>query len=184
MRNNDTNLMRAAYRRPYQRGASLLEGIAYLGIAAIVVLGAVSLLTGALGSAKSNQTTEELVALRTTVKKLYVGQPYPNGSLVPTLVTAKAIPSTLVPNAAGDAITNTWGGAVTITGSAAGTTFTVTYAAVPQDVCVGAISGMTGWTSISQGSTSISTFPITAANATSICSVTAATGNSVTFTAS
>ncbi|MBC7413962.1 MAG: pilus assembly protein, partial [Herminiimonas sp.] len=38
-----------------QRGASLLEGIAYLGIAAIVILGAVSLLTGAFGSAQSNR---------------------------------------------------------------------------------------------------------------------------------
>ena len=65
-----------------QRGASLLEGIAYLGIAAIVVLGAVSLLTGAFGSAKANQTTEEVVAIRTAVRKLYIGQTYPVGSLV------------------------------------------------------------------------------------------------------
>ena len=58
-------------RRPsgkQQRGASLLEAIAYLGIAAVVVLGAVSLLNGAFGSAKSNQTNEEVVALRTPVR--------------------------------------------------------------------------------------------------------------------
>lgn len=81
-----------------QRGASLLEGIAYLGIAAVVVLGAVSLLGGAFSSAKSNQATEEAVAMRTAVRKLYIGQSYPVESLVPTLIAANAIPSTLAKN--------------------------------------------------------------------------------------
>ena len=70
MKNNSA--IGSGNRLARQRGASLLEGIAYLGIAAIVVLGAVSLLTGAFGSAKANQTTEEVVAIRTSVRKLYL----------------------------------------------------------------------------------------------------------------
>lgn len=125
-----------------QRGASLLEGIAYLGIAAVVVLGAVSLLGGAFGSAKSNQATEEAVAMRTAVRKLYIGQSYPVESLVPTLIAANAIPSTLAKNNADNTLKNSWGGAVTVSGTATG--FEITYAAVPKDVCVNLISGASG----------------------------------------
>lgn len=151
-----------------QHGASLLEGIAYLGIAALVVLGAVSLLTGASASAKANQTQEELISIRTAVKKLYSGQSYPvNTSLTGTLTSAKAIPSTL--QVSGTNITNSWGGAVTVNGTTA-TTFTIVYNNIPQDVCVNALSGLSGWVSVAQGATTVSTMPLTAANASTLCS--------------
>ena len=171
---------RVTRRFTRERGASLLEGIAYLGIAAIVVLGAVSLLTNAFGSAKANQTTEELTALRTAVRKLYAGQPYTNGTLQTALITANAIPNTLVQDGAGG-ITNTWAGAVTLTGASA-STFTIAYAGVPKDVCVAVVSGANGWARISNGTAAqdITTFPATIANATALCS---AATNTVTFTA-
>jgi hypothetical protein len=160
-----------------QQGASLLEGIAYLGIAALVVLGAVSLLTGASASAKANQTSSELVALRTAVKKLYAGQAYPTGSLTGFLTTAKAVPSTL--QVSGTSITNSFGGAVTVEGTSSAT-FTVTYNNVPQDVCVSVLSGMTGWRSVRQGNGSLEeSFPLTAADATAVC--TSTTSNNVSF---
>lgn len=159
-----------------QHGASLLEGIAYLGIAALVVLGAVSLLTGASASAKANQTTEELVALRTAVKKLYAGQAFPVSSLADTLIKAKAVPSTL--QVAGTTITNSWGGAVTVDGTST-TTFTVIYNSVPQDVCVNALSGTTGWQSVRQGNgTQKTVFPLTSADATDVCT---AANNNISF---
>jgi type II secretory pathway pseudopilin PulG len=174
--------IRSDHRLARQRGASLLEGIAYLGIAAIVVLGAVSLLTGAFGSAKANQMTEEVVAIRTAIRKLYIGQTYPTASLVPSLLTANAIPNTLA-RPTTTTLSNSWGGAVTIAGTATG--FTVTYNTVPQDVCVSMISGASGWTQIDQGgNNAITTFPATVANANALCTVSAATGNAVTFTAS
>lgn len=161
-----------------QQGASLLEGIAYLGIAALVVLGAVSLLTGASASAKANQTTAELVALRTAVKKLYAGQAYPTGSLTSFLATAKAIPSTL--QESGGSITNSFGGSVTVAGTTSAT-FTITYNDIPQDVCVSVLSGMTGWKGVRQGTTGSlqENFPLTAADATAVC--TSDTLNSVSF---
>lgn len=152
-----------------QHGASLLEGIAYLGIAALVVLGAVSLLTGASASAKANQTKEELVALRTAVKKLYAGQAYPTAtpSMTGLLTAAKAVPSTL--QVSGNVITNSWGGAVTVDGTTT-TTFTILYNNVPQDVCVNALSGLTGWVSVRRSSgTPVTTFPLTTTDAVAVC---------------
>ena len=162
---------------PRQRGASLLEGIAYLGIAAIVVLGAVSLLTGAFSSAQSNQAIEEAIALRTATRKLYSGQIFP-AAITPILISAKAVPATLVVN--GTAVTNKWGGAVTVAGNAAGSAFDVVYAAVPKDVCVSMLSGANGWTQISQGGTVITVMPVTALAADGLC---AGATNTVTFTA-
>ncbi|QGZ43321.1 pilus assembly protein [Pseudoduganella flava] len=165
-------------RRGAQRGASLLEAIAYLGIAAAVVLGAVSLLNGAFGSAKSNQAAEEVVALRTAARKLYMGQSYP-AEMVPNLLLANAVPATIIRGGEG-ALNNSWGGAVTVVG--AGATFTISYAAVPQDVCMNLVSGASGWTSIATGeSSSVTTFPATAAQAATLCG---AATNNITFTAS
>lgn len=151
-----------------QRGASLLEGIAYLGIAAVVVLGAVSLLGSASASAKANQTKEELIALRTAVKKLYAGQSYPVASMNATLTAAQAVPSTLQVN--GNAITNSWGGAVTVEGTTA-TTFTIVYNNVPQDVCINTLSGLTGWVSVRQGDGQpVMSNPVSTMDATNVCS--------------
>lgn len=161
-----------------QRGASLLEAIAYLGVAAVVVLGAVSLLNGAFGSAKSNQTSEELVSLRTAARKLYLGQTYP-AAMNEALINAGAAPATLVRGDAAGALINSWGGAVTVAG--AGATFTITYAGLPRDVCMNVISGATGWTSIGAGANAVTVFPATAANATTQCP---AATNNVVFTAS
>jgi hypothetical protein len=162
-----------------QCGASLLEGIAYLGIAAVVVLGAVSLLGGAFSSAKSNQATEEAVAMRTAVRKLYIGQSYPVESLLPSLIAANAIPGTLAKNTADNTLKNSWGGAVTVMGTATG--FEITYAAVPKDVCVSLVSGSSGWIEIKQGSKAITAFPVSVSDATAVCSVDGGAGNALTF---
>lgn len=165
-----------------QRGASLLEGIAYLGIAAIVILGAVALLTTAFGTAQSNRASEEIVSLRTAAKKLYAGQTYPT-DLLPAMISAAAIPGTLIVDTTNNTVKNSWGGAVTISGtSGSGTnSFTITNDAVPQDACVSLISGATGWTQVAIGSNTITTFPVPASSAASAC---ASGANSVSFTAS
>jgi hypothetical protein len=165
---------------PRQRGASLLEGIAYLGIAAIVILGAVSLLTGAFGSAESNRTSEEVTAIRTAARKLYMGQGYGTASMNAPLATAGAFPGTLTINSTSGAVTNGWNGAVTVTG--AGGTFTIEYAAVPQDVCISTLVSAAGWQSIKAGTASITSFPVSPTTAQTSCAGTGTTGNDLTFT--
>ena len=152
-----------------QQGASLLEAIAYLGVAALVVLAAVSLLQNAFGSARSNQTTEEITGLRTNVHKMYAGQSYDDAAMLANLVTAKAIPGTLTVGA-NNAISNTWGGKVTVAKVDAAS-FRITYDSVPQDVCMNVVSGASGWTRIADGAdgNAITAFPAAAASAAALC---------------
>ena len=152
-----------------QRGASLLEAIAYLGVAAIVVLAAISLLQGAFGGARSNQFMEEITGLRTAVQKMYAGQSYDDATMVANLITAKAIPGTLTVGA-GNAITNAWGGKVTVA-KVDGANFRITYEGVPQDVCMNVLTGASGWTRIADGAdgNAITVFPVTAAGAAAFC---------------
>jgi len=177
------------FRPNARRGTSLLGGIAYLGIAAIVVLKAASLLTNAFNSLKTNLASEEIISLRTTVKKLHLGQTVsysPTTSktdLTTCLIAAKAFPTTLTPNADGTALTNDWNGTVTVTGSNNGATFTLTYNAVPHDACVELVNGASGWTQIDQaGNNAITKFPATLADAEAVCSIVNSKGNAISFT--
>lgn len=166
-----------------QRGASLLEGIAYLGIAALVILGAVSLLTSAFNSAQSNRGAEEVVSIRTGVKKLYTGlaNSYGTADLTAALNSARIFPTTLTPNATPvTGMNNSWGGLVTVAGTSGGATFTISYTQVPEDACISMISGASGWTQVDTGaaSTPVVAFPATPAQADGLC---AAGNNTINF---
>jgi type II secretory pathway pseudopilin PulG len=150
MKQMKPTISRLPVRRARQEGATLVESIAYLGIAALVVLGAVSLLTGAFGNAKSNQTTEELIALRTGMRKLYMGQVAP-ADPVPDLISANVAPATLARSSDSKSLLNSWNGTVAI--AVSGGEFTITYPNVPKDVCTDTVS----------------TFPATLANSKTIC---------------
>jgi type II secretory pathway pseudopilin PulG len=151
-----------------QRGATLLEGIAFLGIAAFVILGAVWLLSSAFGGAQSSRAQEEIAALRTGVQKVYTGQTY-DADMVASLITAKAVPGTLKQDANSGVIKNNWAGTVAIGSDDSGASFKITYPNVPQDVCFNIVTGASGWQDISDGSTTISTFPVSTTAAQSIC---------------
>lgn len=182
MKNTIINQRAFGRRSSRQRGASLLEGIAYLGIAAIVILGAVSLLTGAFGSAQNNRATEEIVSLRTSAKKLYAGQVYP-AAMNASMISARAVPGSLTVDTVAGTITNSWGGAVSLAGanSATNNTFVISYAGTPQDACVNLVSGATGWTQVAiNGGGAINTFPVPAASANAGC---VAGANTIAFTA-
>jgi hypothetical protein len=161
-----------------QRGASLLEAVAYLGIAAIVVIGAVALLNGAFNSAGTNELTEQVNAIQTGVKKLYMGQAGGYGSVNnAVLASAGVFPST-VPLTGGTA-TNTWGGNVTVSGDL--NSFSIAYTNVPSAVCVNALTTGGSWISVTAGSTTITTFPVDPAAAQTDCG----TGNTtITWTSS
>jgi hypothetical protein len=150
-----------------QRGASLLEGIAYLGIAAIVILGAVSLLTSAFSSAQTNRGAEEIVALRTAVKKLYMGQSagYGNNTgITAQLISANAVPKSLTVDTTASTITNAWNGGVTVTGLTS--QFKVEYTNVPKDVCINLITSSAGWSTLEVNDTATQPTP---ADATAKC---------------
>jgi hypothetical protein len=161
-----------------QRGTSLLEGIAYLAIAALVILGAIALLVSAFSGANTNRTATELSSLRTGVKKLYMGNAssYGNASLLPELISSKVLPGTLSVN--GGAVVNSWGGQVLVDG--VGPSFTITYGSVPQDVCVQVVSSGGDWNGVSVNGGALPV-PATPAQAGAACGTNA---NTVVWTAS
>jgi hypothetical protein len=160
-----------------QKGTTLLEALAYLGIAALVILGAIALLVSAFSGADSNRGMQDVSTIRTGVKKLFSGQPNGYASLAnSTLDAAKIFPSSLTVGA-NSAVTNQWGGSVTVAGTA--TNFTVTYGSVPRDVCVNMSTGNAEWSSVTVNGGSALTTPVTPASAASACS---GATNSIVFT--
>jgi X-X-X-Leu-X-X-Gly heptad repeat protein len=154
--------------RKAQRGASLLEAIAYLGIAAIVVIGAVALLNGAFSSAGTNELAEQVNAIQTGTKKLYMGQATGyTGVGNAVLASAGVFPSTIPVDPASGVAQDNWGGQVTVASTATGT-FTITYAAIPQSVCVNAVTASGSWTSITVNGANV-TLPATPAGAQTAC---------------
>lgn len=171
-----------------QRGASLLEGIAYLGIAAIVILGAISLLLSAFGGAESNRLIEEITSIRTAVRKLHMSQPggygVANADITVNVATANAFPGTLqVVRNAGvptGVVNNSWNGTVAVTVGATSNLFVTTYTNVPQDVCTNAVSGSNGWNAVSINATALAV-PVTPGAAAANC--TAGNTNTIAWTA-
>ncbi|CAB3772171.1 type 4 pilus major pilin [Paraburkholderia humisilvae] len=165
--------------RGAQRGASLLEAIAYLGIAAIVVIGAVALLNGAFSSAGTNELAEQVNAIQAGVKKLYMGQANGyTGVANGVLSSAGVIPST-IPVASDGTATNTWGGTVTVSSAAVGT-FKIEYDDVPKSVCINALTAGGSWTALSVNSKPL-TPPVSPTDAQSSCN---ADTNDIVWTSS
>lgn len=155
-------------RHRKERGASLLESIAYLGVAAIVIVGAIALLGSAFSSANTNRLAEELNAIQTGTKKLYMGQVnnYGSASLNANLIAARVFPSTL-PTGANNTVSNTWGGNVTVMG--AGQTFTVEYTNVPRDVCINTLTAGGNWRTVAIGQNAAIRYPVAPDAATGAC---------------
>jgi len=162
-----------------QAGASLLEAIAFLGVAATIIVGAVALLSTAFSSARSNRSQEEVVAISTGVKRLFMSQAgaYGTGDLNEALIRAKIFPSTLA--VSGTTVSNAWNGAVAVTGNTA--TFDISYANVPQDVCVELVATSGQWIGVSVNGGAAMTPPIALAAASEACS--GATTNTILWTA-
>ena len=159
-----------------QKGATLLEALAFLGIAAIVIVGAISMFRSAQGSAQSNAMFQQLQSFRSAMKTLYGGQTnYSNtgaagtGGLNQILINAKAVPDTL--RVAGAVINNAFSGVVTVDGQ--NIDYTVRFTAVPQEVCV-KVAPQTGssWEGLTiNGNAEISTAagPVPVATASAQC---------------
>ena len=161
------------------RGVSLLEAIAYLGVAATIIIGAVALLSNAFSGARSNRAQEELAAISTGVKRLFMSQAgaFGTGNLNAQLATAKIFPSTLSVN--GDQVLNAWNGAVTVTGNTS--VFQISYGNVPQDSCVELLSTSHQFLTVAANGGSELTPPVTLSQAAAQC--TEAQTNTVVWTA-
>jgi hypothetical protein len=161
------------------RGVSLLEVIAYLGVAATIIVGAVALLSNAFSGARTNRAQEELAAISTGVRRLFMGQAgaYGTGNLNAQLAAAMVFPSTLA--VSGDQVSNAWNGAVTVTGNTS--VFEISYAELPQAVCVELLSTSSHFIGVAANGSAALTPPVTLAQATAQCD--RAQSNTVVWTA-
>lgn len=130
-------------RNGRQRGATLLEALAFLGIAAVVVVGALAMYRGAQGSAQSNEMVRSVTGLRSALKTMFATQGrYGSATWSPTVATqalnraviqSGSLPDSVRATAAGD-IFDLYTGQIRIDGDEG--TFWVRYERVPKDVCM------------------------------------------------
>jgi len=117
------------------RGLTLMEALLFLGLAAIVIVGAFSLFNNASSTTKMNQAKTQLQAYVGGVKSLYSSQ-----NDYSSVSTALVVNAGIAPGEAIDGTTliNPWGFPTTVTG--AQRDFTVTFQSVPRDACTALLS--------------------------------------------
>jgi len=133
--------------RRHQAGATLLEALAFLGIAAIIVVGAISMFRAAQGSAQANTIISEINVFRSTIKTLFASQgsyaingtpdvfPATTTSGLWTILfqnTPGSLPSTI--RRVGSSLKNQFGGVTGVRGD--DSSFWIFYTQVPQEICL------------------------------------------------
>jgi len=162
-----------------ERGATLVEALAFLAVAATITFGVLSLFGSGFGSSEATRLTVEVTALANDVRDLYASQNTYASVSVAGLVQGNAVPPTLVVNGSGGSATlqDIWGGAVTV-GPYNTTDAQVQYANVPADICRRVlVAGGGNWLDIIVDGKDLNTGAPNLAAANGACSE--ATGNTI-----
>mgnify|MGYP005843233725 CR=1 FL=1 len=166
------------------RGLTLMEALLFLGIAAVVIVGAFSLYNNASSSASMNQAKTELQTYIGGIKSLYTTQNDYNSVDNELVISAEIAPSSAVSGT--DTLINPWGGDVVISGNTRD--FDIDFQSIPQQACVSMMaSGLIDQGTVvgieaNGGTLFDSGDPPTPADATAQCNV-AGDGNNIIFTA-
>lgn len=117
------------------RGLTLMEGLLFLGLAAVVIVGAFSLYNNASSTSSMNQARTELQTYVGGIKSLYS-----TSNDYSSVTTALVVNANIAPSSAVDGATlvNPWGGATIIDGQTR--TFTVEFEDVPAESCTALLS--------------------------------------------
>lgn len=120
-----------------KRGYSLVEIAAGLAVVAILILGALALVSVVNQSRLFTQASNELNVIQQAVRSLYSGQSNYTGVASSTLITTKAVPAKMV---SGTSLRHAFSGQIDIAAASAaggaGSGFQVTFRQIPSDVCV------------------------------------------------
>lgn len=151
-----------------QAGASLIEFMIYVGLAALVIAGAVNWAISASTQQSVNGLLSDLTGLNSTIKALFRGQStYGTVSLNTVLIANKRLPNSMT--VSGSTVKHSLGGDLTVTG--ADTIYTMTLTEIPTEVCTEVAAKSNGFKSIKIGSAAaITDFPISVATASTQCS--------------
>lgn len=160
------------HSRKKARGATLLEAIGFLSVAAIVALGATALFGVSFRGANAARLIDETNAIAANVRELYsLSNTGGYGALsMIDLYHHGAFPTSLQAASSGGnvTLTNAWSGTVTLTLSA-GSLPVLTYGNVPKPVCTAALLSSGNWISITVNNVAQPTTGLTAAQAAAAC---------------
>ncbi|MCY3983011.1 MAG: type 4 pilus major pilin [Roseovarius sp.] len=120
------------------RGLTLMEALLFLGLAAIVIVGAFALYNNASSTSRLNQAKSQLQTYISGIKSLYSTR-----NNFTSVTTSLVVNSGIAPAEAvdGAALINPWGGLTTISAnSAQPRQFRVTFEDIPRDACTAMLS--------------------------------------------
>jgi hypothetical protein len=172
-----------AERYPDQKGilGGTAETITNMTAVLVVVGIVMGLAYGLYKWAFATSEWQALDGLVSAIRRTYQGEPYPTTGIGSQLIASQAAGSLRI---SGGSILNTYGTAYVFDGSSGN--FSITDAGIPAPDCINILKQIpsTGYLSVAvNGGTAIATFPITAAAATTSCSVSTSAGNSIVVTA-
>lgn len=163
----DENNTKTPYQTNSQSGVTLMEMIAALAIIAVIIVGSLALYKAATSSQSSTQLVQDVMAVRSAVRQLYLGQgSYGSGELATVLVASKRLPSTIKNSGSPPILTHQSGKTITLTG--AGATFTIGIDDLTPDVCIPLLTSLGDWSSATVNTTAV-TLPVTASAAATAC---------------
>ncbi|WP_315920815.1 type 4 pilus major pilin [Mesorhizobium sp. SP-1A] len=120
-----------------KRGYSLVEIAAGLAVVAILVLGALTLVSVVNQSRLFTQASNELNVIQQAVRSLYNGQSSFTGVNASTLINTKSVPAKMI---VGTTLRHAFSGQIDVVAASAaggaGSGFQVTFRQIPSDVCV------------------------------------------------
>lgn len=114
-----------------EAGASLIEGLFWLALFAVVIVIATLGFRVAMGSMDKSNHYKDILTLRATVKGMYAGKNnYGTAVMDSAIITQRAAPTSMI---SGTTLVNPWNGQISVQGN--GTTFTIADNAVPAEDC-------------------------------------------------
>lgn len=144
-----------------KKGFSLIEMLLVLGVLAVLLVAAFVVYPRVRDASRANNEVANLTAIKASINNLYAtkGGNY-TGLNTGVANQARAFPASMNSGTytAGQAITSSWGGDVTIVEVAAtnARSFGLSYAGVPEGVCLGLVSGAAGnFSDVKVGGTSV-----------------------------
>ena len=180
LRQRSAAALRRLRQKRYRRGFSLFGVLLGLTLAAVAIVGAVSLYNAARESANRSEALTLLNRLRANVESVYAGAPSygNNADLIATIDRRGGIPdSARTLNGTTVQIRHPFGGLVTVTGGPGGNTneFRIVFNDVDDEVCAAMGDAYAGRTRARAGIVSITvngttlTSPVTVAQVTANC---------------